>query len=188
MVDKESPGMVTCSKWLPKTRAVGYSRKNPHRRHRWERGIWRNIGFPGKLEKEHVEILGSIKKEMEFPGVFTKTYVEFPYILVFDLGIHQGVLHNFLDFAGVKTYVFSKGKVTNLKKPGVFFRKRYISFTLHSCLEFFWNSPILMKWGRNWLTCPPPGYQDQAYLAWFSPDVLYTVISQGNLPPFFGEF
>ena len=28
--------------------------------------------FPGELKKEHVEILGSIKKEVEFPVVFKK--------------------------------------------------------------------------------------------------------------------
>ena len=47
--------------------------------------------FPGVLKKENVEILGqvSIKKEVEFPrqGYSRKTHVEFPWVLVFDLGI-----------------------------------------------------------------------------------------------------
>ena len=42
-------------------------------------------------------------------------------------------------------------------------------------LEFFWDKQILMKWGREWLVYPPPCYQDRAYLAWFSLDLLYTV-------------
>ena len=49
------------------------------------------------------------------------------------------------------------------------------------CLEFFWDSPILMKGGREWIVCPPSCYQDHAYLTWFSLDALYTVISQRNL-------
>ena len=31
------------------------------------------------------------------------------------------------------------------------------------------------------LACPSPDYQDQAYLALFSADVLYPAINQGNL-------
>ena len=65
---------------------------------------------------------GSVKKEVEFPGVFTKKLIEFPWVLVFDLDriFHQGMSHNFGEFAGVKTHMFSKGKRTNLKIPGVF--------------------------------------------------------------------
>ena len=48
-------------------------------------------------------------------------------------------------------------------------------------LQSFCNSPILIKVGREWLVCPPPCCQDKAYLARFHLDVLYTVISQGNL-------
>ena len=42
-------------------------------------------------KKEHVEIQGSIKKEVEFPrqGCSRKTHVEFPWVLVFDLGISK---------------------------------------------------------------------------------------------------
>ena len=35
-------------------------------------------------------------------------------------------------------------------------------------LEFFRDSPILMKGGREWLVCCSPCYQCQACLAWFS--------------------
>ena len=34
-----------------------------------------------------------------------------------------------------------------------------------------------MKGDRKCLTCPLPDYQDQGYLAWFSPDELYTVLN-----------
>ena len=35
---------------------------------------------------------GSIRKEAEFPGVFKeKNYVEFPWVLAFDLGIPRGI-------------------------------------------------------------------------------------------------
>ena len=49
------------------------------------------------------------------------------------------------------------------------------------CLKFLWNSLICTKGGRECLACSPARFQDQAYLAWFGPDVLYTVISQRNL-------
>ena len=35
-------------------------------------------------------------------------------------------------------------------------------------LEFFKDSSILMKGGREWLVCSPPCYQCKACLAWFS--------------------
>ena len=38
---------------------------------------------------------------------------------------HQGVSHNFSEFAGVKVHMFSKSKVTHLKVPG-FFSEKYI--------------------------------------------------------------
>ena len=36
----------------------------------------------------------------------------------------------------------------------------------------------LRKGGRECLACPPPGYQDQGYLAWFSPDLPYSHLSE----------
>ena len=44
--------------------------------------------------------------------------------------------------------LFSEGKVTNIKVPGAFFRKLYISLT-YPLFGFFWNSPIQMKGGRE---------------------------------------
>ena len=32
--------------------------------------------------------------------------------------------------------------------------------------------------GRECFACPLPGYQDQGYLAWFSPDLLYSHVSE----------
>ena len=46
--------------------------------------------FPVVLKKEHEEIPGSIKKEVEFPGVIKKDNVEFPWVLVFGIGISKG--------------------------------------------------------------------------------------------------
>ena len=66
---------------------------------------------------------GSIKKEVQYPGVFTKTHVEFQWVLVLNLGIHQAVSHNFAEFTGVTAYTFYKGKVTNLKNSRGFFQK-----------------------------------------------------------------
>ena len=76
---------------------MGYSRKNPHQPQ--EPGV-EDMEFPGVLKKEHVEIQGSIKKEVEFPRqeCSRKTHVEFPLVLVCDLGISkwcQTILQDF---------------------------------------------------------------------------------------------
>ena len=46
---------------------------------------------------------GSIKKEVEFLGVFTKTHVEFRWVLVSDIGIStKEMSHIFAEFAEVE--------------------------------------------------------------------------------------
>ena len=48
---------------------------------------------------------GSIKKDVELPGVFTKKLcgISMAWVLVFDLGIStKGVSHNFSGFAEIK--------------------------------------------------------------------------------------
>ena len=56
------------------------------------------MGFPGVRKSMH-KFQGSIKKEVEFPGVFKKiSCVEFPWVLAFDLGIFKEshtILQNF---------------------------------------------------------------------------------------------
>ena len=49
--------------------ALGYSRKKLNRGGGWVLWTW---NFPGVLKKEHVEIPGSNKKELEFPAVIKK--------------------------------------------------------------------------------------------------------------------
>ena len=60
------------------------------------------------------------------------------------------------------------------------------------CLDFFWNGPILMKGGREWLLCPPPCDQGQAYLAWCNLDVFTLLLIMGICKlddvTYFGEF
>ena len=82
--------------------------------------------------------------------------------------------------------MFSKGKVTNLKAP-VFFSEKKKNIYIYIYIYPQPPAPLLFgvfleqlnthKEGRECLACPPPGYQDQVYLVWFSPDILYTVIS-----------
>ena len=65
---------------------------------------------------------GQLKKKWNFQWCSRKSQVEFPWVLVFELGLSKGchtILQNFqgwkLVFSGI-----SRGKVTNLKIPGVF--------------------------------------------------------------------
>ena len=54
------------------------------------RGV-EEMDFPGVLKKEHLEILrGQLKKKWNFQGCSRKTHVEFPWVLVFGLGISKG--------------------------------------------------------------------------------------------------
>ena len=39
--------------------------------------------FQGILKKEHEEIPGSSKKEVDFPGVVKKSHLDFPWLLDF---------------------------------------------------------------------------------------------------------
>ena len=78
---------------------MGYYRKNTN----WGEGVgWgevKDMEFSEVLKKERVEISGLIKKEVEIPGASRKKFVEFPLVLVFDLGISKGC-HNFAEFPG----------------------------------------------------------------------------------------
>ena len=58
--------------------------------------------FPGVLKKQHVEISGSIKEEVEFLGVFEKNSCEISMVLVFLSWNFQGVSQNFAEFPWVK--------------------------------------------------------------------------------------
>ena len=94
-----------------------------------------------------------LKKKWNVQGVFTKNLWNF-YGCWFltSWNFHQRLSHNSAEFAGVKAYMFSKGKVTNLKFPRVFIRKVYISSPPPTRLEIFWNSPILMPYmSPTWL-------------------------------------
>ena len=104
-----------------------------------------------------------LKKKWNVQGVFTKNLWNF-YGCWFltSWNFHQRLSHNSAEFAGVKAYMFSKGKVTNLKFPRVFIRKVYISSPPPTPV---WRFSGIAQY--SCLTCPPPGYQDQAYLAWF---------------------
>ena len=76
--------------------------------------------------------------------------------------------------------LFAKSKLTNLKYSGGGLggggcgSEKYI-YPNPLCLKFFWYSPYS---GRECLACPPPGYQDEVYLAWFSPGLLYSHLSE----------
>ena len=81
---------------------MGYSRKNPNR--------W--------LRTQNSK--GQIKKKWNFLGCSRKNNVEFPQVLVFDLGISKGCLTILQNFQAWKLVFcrISKGKVTNLIIPG----------------------------------------------------------------------
>ena len=75
--------------------------------------------------------------------------------------------HNCAEFTVAKSCFVR----VNWQIPGDFFRKVYIPQT--PLFRVFLVSPILNKGGRDCFACPSPEYQDQGYLVWFSPDILY---------------
>ena len=101
------------------------------------------------------------KKEVEFPAVFTKN----------SCGI----------FMGLGFWLWNLHKRISSR---VFFQKKYVYIYIYIYIYIFnapvWCFPGIALHGEC-LAYPLPDYQDQAYLDWFSADVLYTVISQGNL-------
>ena len=59
--------------------------------------------FSGVWKKEYASMWkfqGQLKKKWNFRGCSRKTQVEFPWVLVFDLGLSKGC-HNFAEFPGV---------------------------------------------------------------------------------------
>ena len=103
----------------------------------WGHGFSRGIA-----ERACGNSRGTLKKKWDFQGCSRKSHLEFPWVLVFDLGISKGchtILQNFrgqkLVFSGI-----SKGKVTNLKILEGFSEKYVLNPCL--CLDFFWNSPM----------------------------------------------
>ena len=74
------------------------------------------MAFPGVLKEEYAEIPGvQLKKKLDFQGYSTKTHVESPCFLVFDLEISNGchtILENFQEWKLVFSKI-SKSTVTN---------------------------------------------------------------------------
>ena len=82
-----------------------------------------DMEFPGVL-KSIWKFQGSSKKECNF-HLIKNNHVEFPWDLVFGLGIPKGcstILWNFWRWSFVFSRI-SKDKVTNLKIPGIFWKK-----------------------------------------------------------------
>ena len=127
---------------------LGYSRNNPKR----GEGL-RTWNFQGHWRKSMWKFLGSNKKEVEFPGVL-KNHVEFPWVFVLTLEFFQGYLvtnvtHTNLQNSQLWKLVFpriSKGKMTNLKIPGV----SEVHAHLPPCLFFsLINSPFRNQDSRS---------------------------------------
>ena len=84
---------------------------------------WGHWNFRGYWWKSMWKFQGSIKKEVDYPGMFkTNSLWNFYRSCFLTLGL-QVVLHNFAEYSGLWKLVFSgiiKGKVANLKIPGWF--------------------------------------------------------------------
>ena len=107
------------------------------------------MDFPGVL-KSILKFQGSSKKECNFHLIKKQScgishgswflVLEFPSVVV------HTILWNFLRWSFVFSRI-SKDKVTNLKIPGIFWKK-YVSTT--PVWIFFWNSPIILA--KPWAT------------------------------------
>ena len=97
---------------------------------------------------------GQLKKKWNFQGHSRKTHAEeFPWVLVFNLGIFKECHIILLNFQWWKFVFpgFSKGKVTNLKilGGGDFSVKHILN---PPCFDFIWNSPIMGVGSLCWQT------------------------------------
>ena len=122
--------------------ALSYSRKKTNSVG-WGHGISRGIE-----ERKCGNSRGQLKRKRNFQGCPSKTHVEFPWVLVFDLEISKGCHTNLLNFKEWKV-VFSetskasyKSKISRgtLNPLGV--SENYIINPL--CLFFVWNSLFLI--------------------------------------------
>ena len=105
-------------------------------------GVLKNK-FQNQLKKE-VDFLGVTKKKLCGISIGLRFLV-----LEFPMGVRQ--------ICGISRgeSLFYKGNVKIYKFKGVF-SEMYIHNSPTTSLEFFWNSPILMKRGRDCLTCMSP--------------------------------
>ena len=85
----------------------------------------------------------------------------------------EEVSHSFAEFEVLKVQKIPEARGGG---EGGWFWKVYLSKP--PLLGFFLVKPILRKGGRDCLACPPTVYQDHGYLAWFSPDLLYSYLSE----------
>ena len=77
--------------------------------------------------------------------------MDFPLVLDFRSWSFQGVRHKFGEFRGVKAcFIRVKWQIRMV------FLEMYIYHQPIPSLDFFWNNPILMKRGRECLTCMSP--------------------------------
>ena len=105
----------------------------------------KDMEFPGVL-KSLWKFQESSKKEYNF-HLIKNNHVEFPWVLLFGLGIPKGrrtLLWIFLRWNFVSSRI-SKDKVTNLKIPEIFWK---CMFQTPLPEFFFWNSPIMLKYGQ----------------------------------------
>ena len=130
------------------TRAMSYSRKNPNRltngnpwkiyvlnllSPRWPGG-WGHRFSMGFKERTCGNSGGQIKKTWNFQGCSEKTLVEFPWVLVFDLGIFtkaKGVSHNFCRIRRGESMFSNKSKNSRgfFKKSIYIFNPPLLSFS-----------------------------------------------------------
>ena len=116
---------------------LGYSRKIPN-------GGLRICNFQSYQRNSMWNFQWFIKNEVEFPVWPRKNNVEFPGIFVFGLGISEGsntILWNIQGLSFVLSGI-SRGKEKKIFSGG--FSKKHI-LNPHPCLDFFWNSPLLMS-------------------------------------------
>ena len=133
-----------------------------------------DMEFLRVLKKEHGQTPWSSKKEVDFPRVIKKKSCGFSIGFGFWSWNFQRMQHNSVEFPGMKS-CFLKVKWEIYKVQGAFSEK-YAYGQPTTSLDFFWNSLILVKGGRECINQPTK--IRLRYLAWFSPDVLYTIIAQ----------
>ena len=113
--------VVTCSRWLIKTYQEQWA--IPDKIQTGDRG-WGNRFSRGTKERTCEYFRGQLRKKWNFQGCSRKIYMQFPWVLVFDLGISTKRCHTILkNPQGVKVCFLRVKQSKNLKSLGVFFQE-----------------------------------------------------------------
>ena len=112
--------VVTCSRW--QIRSYQEQWAIPDKIQTGDGG-WGHSFSKGTKERTCGNFKGHLRKKWNFQGCSRKSYMQFTWVLVFDLGISTKRCHTISKNPQGSESLFFKGEPTNLKSLGVFFQE-----------------------------------------------------------------